>query len=571
MSSSASGQIYTIQDVLGKGKGLVAIKKISKGTRILSEKPIVVITGNKMNIEQLQISIYQQVVALSEHQQQVFLSMKNIYPYKDTAERYLGIVQTNSLPAEADGDKGAIFLEACRINHSCDNNAQKSWNEKIKRHTVHALRDIDEGEEITITYLSPLKNRTTRQKYLQERFGFTCLCHLCSLPLEQNQESDRRLEEIRRLDGVIDQLGTEGILVSPLRTLNYFDQQVRLYKEQGREDVGFAQALVNSAQLAIANSDLARGRIFAERAASVWKTTLGGDSTEAIKHRALAQDPSKYELYGIAMKWKTKVDEAPQGLKPSDFEDWLWRRKRPNQSGQPVDFRSRETFLSFNDLPHENDIDPEFYASVDGFTYRPRRHWLFLAEIVDFGTLLRLQMTIKDVDGMTVPLFFYTEGRGSELEPSLVQKGYTVAILYAEFHAFAFSEPGIRLEEPTNFKIFPLPLDSLLALSDRVQKFSVEMNGTRICHGCAKQAASLKKCAKCSLFWYCNGACQSTGWNEEGHKADCKLLRDADLNRLFFLDWNNFKDHVGFPLNNATAQKGLGCVQATNPLQRVCW
>jgi hypothetical protein len=95
-------------------------------------------------------------------------------------------------------------------------------------------------------------------------------------------------------------------------------------------------------------------------------------------------------------------------------------------------------------LPHKNHIDPEFYATVDEFTHRPRRHWLFLAEIVDFGNLLRLQMTIKDVNGMTIPLFFYTEGRGSELEILLIQKGYTVAILYAEFHAFAFSEPGIR-------------------------------------------------------------------------------------------------------------------------------
>ena len=194
---------------------------------------------------------------------------------------------------------------------------------------MHALRNINKGKEITITYLGPLKNRKAQQKALQERFGFTCLCRLCSLPPEQSQESDRRLEEIHRLDGVIDQLGTEGILVSPLRTLSYFDQQVRLYNKQGREDVGFAQALVNAAQLAIANSDLARGRIFAERAASVWKTTLGGDSTEAIKHGALAQDPSKYELCGISMKWKTKVDEAPQGLEPSDFEDWLWRREKP--------------------------------------------------------------------------------------------------------------------------------------------------------------------------------------------------------------------------------------------------
>ncbi|KAI0551613.1 heterokaryon incompatibility protein-domain-containing protein [Xylaria curta] len=542
---SEGAGIYVLQDVPGKGKGLVATEKISKGTRILSEEPIITIAHNEINSERLQISIYQQVAFLSEYQQRAFLSMHNIHPYEDATGRYLGIFKTNSLPTEAVGDKGGIFLEACRINHACDNNAQKNWNEKIKRHTVHALRDIDKGEEITITYLSPLKNRTARQKALQERFGFTCLCRLCSLPPEQSQESDRRLEEIHRLDGVIDQLGIEGLLVSPLRTLRYFDQQVHLYRDQGREDVGFAQAFVNAAQLAIANSDLARGRIFAERAASVWETTVGGDDTQAIKHGALSQDPSKYELYGASMKWKTKVDEVLQGLEPSDFEDWLWRREKPNGLGI---LRRRAAFPGFIDLPDENAVDPEFYKSSNTGFYRPRRHWCFLGEIVDFATLLRLQMEIKDVDGTTVPLFFYTDNRGSELAPAQVQKGYTVAILYAERHQFMFSEPGIRLEDPRMIKIFPLPLNKLLALSDQFQQFSTALGGIRTCHGCGKKAASLQRCGKCSSFWYCDRACQVAGWNEKGHKADCRLLKDPDLRGLFVFNWDEFDNHIQFPL-----------------------
>ena len=81
-------------------------------------------------------------------------------------------------------------------------------------------------------------------------------------------------------------------------------------------------------------------------------------------------------------------------------------------------------------------------------TYRPRRHWCFLAEIVDFTTVLCLQMEVNDIDGRKVPLFFYTDGRGSELTPPKVQKGYTIAILYAQRHAFMFDEPGIRHEDP---------------------------------------------------------------------------------------------------------------------------
>ncbi len=520
--------MYALRDVLGKGKGLVAIEKISKGTRILSEEPIITVPRNELASDQLRISICQQVDALSEHQRRAFLSMHNIHGYRNAAEQYLGIVRTNALPIEINGSEGGIFLEACRINHACDNNAQKNWNTNIKQHTVHALRDIFKGEEITIYYLGVHKNREARNKALQAKLGFICLCRLCSLPLEQSQESDRRLDEIYRLDGLIDRGGIEGILSSPLRSLCYLDQQVRLYNEQGPDDAGLSRAFLDAAQIAIANGDLARGRIFAERAVSGWLTALGGDSIEVIEHETLARDPSKHKLYGISMKWRTIVDEAPRGLESSDFEDWLWKREKPQHPGQLADLRSHATFPGFMDLPDENNVDLNFYESSDMFTYRPRRHWCFLGEIVDFATLLRLQMEIKDVDGREIPLYFYTDGRGNELTPAQVQKGYTVAILYAQRHAFVYGEPGIRHEDPQMIKvpqqlpiyiikldlcslterditqIFPMSLHELLALNDQVQQFSIELDGIRLCHGCGRKAASLKRCGKCSSFWYCD-------------------------------------------------------------------
>ncbi len=458
MSSSASDLMYALQEVPGKGKGLVATRKIPIGTRILSEEPFIRVPEAALSSQTLLASIRRQVDALTRDQQRAFLSMHNIHA-DDAASRYLGIIRTNALPFGDDVREVGIFLNACRINHACDNNAQKSWNENIKRHTVHALRDIEKGKEITIYYLRVLNSREARRKTLRRKFGFTCSCRLCSLPPDQSQESDRRLDEIFKLDGLIGGDGMMGISSAPLRILRYVDQQIRLYNEQGPDDAGLPRAFLDAAQIATANGDLARARIFAERAALGWIVLEGDDSSRVLQTRALSRDPSKHELYGMSMKWKTTVDEIPQGHDLKEFENWLWRREKPKRPGQLIDFRNRATFPSFIDLPDENGISPEFYASSDGFTYRPRRHWLFLAEIVDFATLLRLQMDIKDVDGTTVPLFFYTDGRGSELVPSKVQKGYTIAILYAQRHAFMFSEPGIRHEEPTNIKV-PLQLPS---------------------------------------------------------------------------------------------------------------
>lgn len=457
MSSSASDLMYTLQEVFGKGKGLVATRKIPMGTRILSEEPIIRVPEAALDSQTLRASICRQVDALTPDQRQAFLSMHNIHA-DDAASRFLGIIRTNALPFGDDVREEGIFLNACRINHACDNNAQKSWNENIKRHTIHASRDIEKGEEITIYYLGVLNNRKARQEALRRKFAFTCSCRLCSLPPDQSQESDRRLDEIFKLDGLIGRDGLMGILSAPLRILRYVDQQICLYNEQGPNDVGLPRAFLDAAQIAIAHGDLARARILTERAALGWTVLEGDDSSEVLQNRALSRDPSKHELYGMSTKWKAAVDDIPQGLDSKEFEDWLWRRVKPKRHGEPADFRNKATFPGFIDLPDENDVDPEFYASSDGFTYRPRRHWLFLAEIVDFATLVRLQMDVKDVHGTTVPLFFYTDRRGSELAPSQVQKGYTIAILYAQRHAFKFSELGIRHEEPTNIKVqLPLP------------------------------------------------------------------------------------------------------------------
>ncbi|KAF2179638.1 hypothetical protein K469DRAFT_716138 [Zopfia rhizophila CBS 207.26] len=51
--------------------------------------------------------------------------MHNLYPYQNVAEQSLGIIRMNGLPIETNGIGGGVFLEACRINHACDNNAQK--------------------------------------------------------------------------------------------------------------------------------------------------------------------------------------------------------------------------------------------------------------------------------------------------------------------------------------------------------------------------------------------------------------------------------------------------------------
>lgn len=327
---------------------------------------------------------------------------------------------------------------------------------------MHALRDIQKGEEITIFYLGVAESREQRQAALQEKFHFTCCCRLCSLDPALSRVSDQRLEEILKLDKLISRGGLEAILKSPLQVLRYVDQQVRLYEEQGPGDAGLGRAFLDAAQIVIAHGDLARGKIFAERAVSSWLVMAGDDSTEVVQYGQWSRDPSHLELYGLSMKWKTAVSEKPAGLDLNAFEDWLWRRKttkkkskktKKKPSNQPKAFTDRETFPSFKDLPNDKQNGTGSHIASDMPNPSSLEPWCILGEIMEVKALPHAWMEVRDIDGTKFPVYFHTESGSEELVFGLAQKGHTVAILLASRHMFVSGEVGIRHQNPLLLKV----------------------------------------------------------------------------------------------------------------------
>ncbi|KAK8151217.1 hypothetical protein BKA80DRAFT_184592, partial [Phyllosticta citrichinensis] len=75
----------------------------------------------------------------------------------------------------------AICAEASRLNHSCTPNIQFTWNENVLGGaiTMHALRDILPGEEITASYVDLLRSTAERKEKLHNAYGFDCACAVC--------------------------------------------------------------------------------------------------------------------------------------------------------------------------------------------------------------------------------------------------------------------------------------------------------------------------------------------------------------------------------------------------------
>jgi hypothetical protein len=92
-----------------------------------------------------------------------------------------------------------FFPLACRFNHSCRLNAHKVWDPDQQQYVIHAVRDINAGEEITIQYVQVSFETVSRAFGLLFRYGFTCRCEVCSLVENAYVESDLRRARIHAL------------------------------------------------------------------------------------------------------------------------------------------------------------------------------------------------------------------------------------------------------------------------------------------------------------------------------------------------------------------------------------
>ncbi|TGO32312.1 hypothetical protein BHYA_0329g00040 [Botrytis hyacinthi] len=560
-----ANRMYAKRHVSGKGLGLIATMDIPRGTRILSESALIL--GPELLGEDLRPCISKQWSALTLQQQQDCFSFGHMHPCTNESERLCAIFNTNCLPLEGAyiletanpggsqnlHKRGGLFPNACRINHACDRNAGAHWIESSQQIAVTALKDICKDEEITINYLGLNKTRRARRASLQRDFGFNCSCGLCSLPQNESKNIDRQLSEIPKLSLFIFGRITASRRARPLRELHEFDQLVRLYNEQETGIADMGRIYVTIAESVLKHSDLARGKIFAERAISDFEMVYGSGCMEIQKWKYLVDDPTKYESFGYSKAWKTTVDEIPTDISHDKFEDWLWKRERVDSVEQIVDFRSRATFPPIIHLPFSNNSD--YYETNEDSCSRARNHWCFFGEITHTTKFGKSSLAVKDVDGKEVKLAFGTKERGRELPPNRVVKGCTVAIINAKPHEFPIEDDnyggkiGVLHDDELCLKIFRLSLKELFALNDQVQVFSTEANGLRMCHGCQNKSASLFKCQKCSMFWYCSRACQIIGWSQNEHQDVCVILRkEPDLKRMFLLDWDQYDTHVQFPL-----------------------
>ena len=225
-----------------KGTGTLALHNLQPQTQILRYTPAFLAyleadlaTLDREALWSLAIS------RLPPSTRSSFLSLTTIYG--DPRVRTQDITKANTFQLSISGSNHlAIFPEPSRLNHDCAPNAQYVLDPDTLTHTVRTTRFVPDGDELTISYTSPLESTTVRQAKLQSGFHFECKCKRCV----ESERSDAVLERINALQAQLNDWRA-GSSATP----EMAEELVGLYVDEGLEgflDVpyGFAALACNA-------------------------------------------------------------------------------------------------------------------------------------------------------------------------------------------------------------------------------------------------------------------------------------------------------------------------------------
>ncbi|KAI0395389.1 hypothetical protein F5Y17DRAFT_423408 [Xylariaceae sp. FL0594] len=322
--SPRNKKMYEALIIPGKGRGLVATRNIKSGTRIICEQPLFRII-NKEDVASLDKLVAAKVESLSEEDQREFLTMRINIPGKHGFAR---IFMSTSFPCGAGAPISGIFLECYLLNHSCLPNCTHQWNANIGRMTVHAMKDILVGDELTRCYAGGLYEERQRKLSQYDYGGFTCRCELCGIPPDLLRVSDDRRRRIKEIVIALNS-AEEALMSEPAGNLHACEALLNLLVEEyGTSDHYLVeQAYYLACDIVISHADQARAVVFLERCYMVRVACWGDDNWQTQHCKWLMEEPDMHPMFAAAStEWMSSKTAQPQNLNHVAFEDWLWRR-----------------------------------------------------------------------------------------------------------------------------------------------------------------------------------------------------------------------------------------------------
>ncbi|KAI1430315.1 hypothetical protein F5Y12DRAFT_789775 [Xylaria sp. FL1777] len=277
-----------VVEILGKGRGLVATRMIRRGERIMAMSPALLVhrdAFSELPLEDIYYLLDMAVDNLPKARKESYLAQVGTMG----GHKITDILFTNSFQVTL-GDYDSFhygnFPEVSILNHDCRPNLAFFVDQNMTHYT-HAVRDIEPGEELTISYIDALEVRSVRQERARNSLGFSCACSQCSLSRKESDASDARLLAISRMESELSDFSSKAS--SPAMIEEY----VGLYRTEGLE-----YHISGAYTLAALNYNLFGKASLAEKYArlSVEAGLLesGPDAADVQQMMILADDPKSH-------------------------------------------------------------------------------------------------------------------------------------------------------------------------------------------------------------------------------------------------------------------------------------
>ncbi|KAI1659501.1 SET domain-containing protein [Daldinia decipiens] len=275
-------------EVPGKGVGIVADRKIRKGETILIRSPTMMVqTAPHVGMESgIRGVLYDLAVGkLPVRGRELFMGQMG----KDVYDK----IETNCFQMYIDGanDSGGhlgCYPEVSRFNHDCRPNIH--YRISNMTHITVAARDIEPGQELSISYIELMLPREERRSRLRS-WGFECACSHCSMSDEEVAASDARIYRIEELETALENFNQTIV------TAETGAQLAELY-ERERLDVYLGRVYTRAALNFALFGEEKKAQKYALAAVEAVERELGPNAADAKAMRILAENPKEHWTWG---------------------------------------------------------------------------------------------------------------------------------------------------------------------------------------------------------------------------------------------------------------------------------
>ncbi|KAK5118168.1 hypothetical protein LTR85_008148 [Meristemomyces frigidus] len=278
--------LYELRSTPNKGYGLYALQDIPRGTLIFEEVPLVTFPPNTPDTSYL----FEGLKKLTAEESTTYYSLHFDHQQAGASEneKAISIFRLNCVRLGKAKRGSGVFAQYSRINHSCTPNVANGHHLNNHRLTVHAMRDIKSGEELTSSYIDISQPAEQRAKDLRP-WTLECKCTVCDV--EDVAESDGRRQRMRSILKAFEimveydeePVGPGCEPITPTERLSWAEELVELCK--GEELVGkeLWNAYSECARWAIVLGRRQEAAAFAEKATDV-EQVLSGELANTQAH-----------------------------------------------------------------------------------------------------------------------------------------------------------------------------------------------------------------------------------------------------------------------------------------------